>query len=230
MSVIDDSKTLTKLLIENKLEEKNVAPFIDTLVDTLATLTTERRDKLAYLYEKSLAQIIQDDIETLFVWMMDTSPEIAEADSTRLKATLFAAIDKEPYFKNAKAESYSAAIDANSDNLLLLEGKPSMIDIMPPRVTWRVVDEYATISRTLVDIEVLGNAQLAQAAGAAYAKYGRAISEKTDLIYKVRAAGIQWAYRYMLKQPELAQKFAAYAKQKLTELEALISPLPSTSR
>lgn len=74
MSVIDDSNTLTKLLIENKLEESHVVPFIDTLVDTLATLTIERKDKLGFLYEKSLVQIMKDDIETLFVWIMNTSP------------------------------------------------------------------------------------------------------------------------------------------------------------
>jgi aminoglycoside phosphotransferase family enzyme len=222
MSVIDDSKTLTKLLIENRLEEKDVAPFIDTLIDTLATLTIERKNKLGFLYEKSLVQIIKDDIETLFVWMMDTSPKIPQGDSEHLKNTLFAAIDAEPYFKVAKPEEYSAAIDANSDNLLLLEGKPSMIDIMPPRVTWRVVDEYATISRTMVDIEVLGNEALTRAAQDAYAAYGRTISEQTRLIYAVRAAGIQWAYRYMLSQPELAEKYAAYTKQKLAELEALL--------
>ncbi len=220
MSLIDDSLTLTKLLSGGLLKLEHVRPFISTIVDTLATLTIERRNKLSFLYEKPLNQIVKEDIENLYVWMLDTAPRIPKEHSERLKSVLFKAIDVEPYFKNAGKEQYRAAIDANSDNLLWLDGSPSMIDIMPPRVSWRIVDEYATVSRTIVDIEVLGTSALAEIARASYASFGRELPPTAKLVYEVRAAGIQWAYRHMLNQEELAEKFGIYTLKKLAELEA----------
>lgn len=222
MSKIDDSQTLTKLLLNNQLNKDNAASFIDALVDTLAVLTKERKNQLASLFEKGLYSIMQENTKSLHDWMLGVPDRVPKEDSDAVAAILSKGLEKEPYFKTIANTDLSAAIDNNCDNLLLLNGKPSFIDIMPPMVVWRVVDEYATISRAIVDIEVLGTEELGDAARAAYAKYQRDIPTTARLMHELRAACIQWPYRYMLKQDEVAAKFGEYAKKKMAELQALL--------
>ena len=93
---------------------------------------------------------------------------------------------------------------------------------MSPMFVWRVVDEHATVSRTIVDLQVLGNGELGDTARAAYAKYQRDIPPTARLMHELRAACIQWPYRYMLKQDSMAVKFGAYAQKKMVELEILL--------
>ena len=221
MSKIDDSKTLAKLLVNKKLTKEQAVSFIETLVDTLATLTKERKDQLDDLFKKGLKGIMREDIKSLHSWMISQAPQVPKEDSDAVLELLMKTLEKEPYFTGV-GSVLSAAIDNNCDNLILVNGKPSFIDIMPPMYIWRVVDEYATISRTIVDIEVLGGKELGEVARAAYAKYQRDIPPAVRLVHELRAAGIQWPYRYMLKQDDAAAKFGAYAKQKMQELKALL--------
>ena len=160
MSTIDDSQTLTHLLIAERLNSEDPTLLVDALIDTLTTLTRERRTQLEHLFSKGLYQIMREDIESLHTWMYGAQPHISKEQTDSLSALLLEAIEKESYFKNASIDSLTVAIDNNSDNLLLLNGKPSFIDIMPPMVIWRVADQYATISRTIVDCEILGNTKL----------------------------------------------------------------------
>jgi aminoglycoside phosphotransferase family enzyme len=222
MSKIDDTQTLTKLLLTKKLSENHVVAFIDSLVDTLKTLTRERREKMNDLYEKGLLDIMRENTKSLEDWMHTQESKVQREDTAMVYSTLSKALERELYFKNIHIDELSAAIDNNSDNLILLNGKPSFIDIMPPMVVWRVVDEYATVARLIVDIEVLGTKELGDCARAAYAKYRRKIPLVVTLMHEIRAAAIQWPYRYMLGQDDIAERFASYTRKKETELRALL--------
>ena len=222
MSRIDDSQLLTKLLLDGKLTEKQVVLFIDALIDVLRILTAERKGHLAHLFNKGLPQIMCEDIQTFNTWMRERETHIKKEDSDALIAILEKALAQEPYFTEATRGLLSAAIDNNSDNLLLLNHKPSFIDIMPPMEIWRVVDEYATIARTIVDIEVLGESKLGEVARERYKKYNRDIPPRAKLVHELRGAGIQWSYRHALGQHDIAERFGNYTKAKMEELEALL--------
>ncbi len=223
MSRIDDSKTLTKLLSNASLRPELTAQFVDALVDILGVLTKERSAQLKHLFDKGLYAIMQEDIKSLRSWLYDSSEHIPKQTTDEIIEVLLRAFEKEPYFTSIDTLQLSAAIDNNSDNMLLVDGRPSFIDIMPPMDIWRVVDEYATISRLFVDIEVLGNKKLGDVARAAYAKYQRDIPPVACLMHELRAACIQWPYRYMLKQDDVAKKFGEYAQKKMAELETALS-------
>ncbi len=220
MSRIDDTQSLTKLLIDNTLTPAQVKQFIDVLVDTLAVLTRERRERLGHLFKKGLLQIMTEDVESMHLWLYDAQPYVTKKEADDIAGILRRAVAQEAYF--ASATELGAAIDNNSDNLLLVDGHASFIDIMPPMVIWRVVDEYATIARTIVDIEVLGNHNLSAAARTAYAHYGRTLPPVAALVHEIRGACIPWSYRHNLNQNETAEKFGSYAKEKVQELKNLL--------
>lgn len=218
MLVIDDSRTLTKLLLAGEYTPAYASECIRSLVDVLRELTRTQRPLLPALFKKHLSVIMKEDIGNLHEWMSHTK-EIGHNETERFATALYGAIESEPYFVDASPEAYSAAIDANSDNLIVLNEKPSMIDILPPRESWRVVDEYATVARPIVDMEVHGAGEAARAAREAYVALASPLPERACIVHEARAAGIQWAYRYMLKQPELAEKYATHAMKLAGQLE-----------
>jgi aminoglycoside phosphotransferase family enzyme len=218
MSKIDDSKTLTKILLNGELTDTLAVDFIDSQVDTLATLTRERRQKLNHLFQRGLLEIMKDNTQSLFDWML-TEPKVSREDAETVKTLLMEGLEREIYFKSFSISDLSAAFDNNCDNLIVVNDKPSFIDILSPMEVWRVVDEYATISRTIVDIEVLQGEQVGLIARNTYSKYGRNIPKVAMLMHELRAAAIQWPYRYMIKQDDLAIKFGVYTKNKMQELK-----------
>lgn len=219
MSRIDDSFLLTKILQRGELTADQAEGFVVSLVDTLATLTRERRSKLDHLFQRGLYSIMVENTKSLHDWML--SEEQFDTNVAQdIADTLYEGLEKIPYFKEYPNEELSAAIDVNCDNLILLDGKPSYIDILSPMEVWRVVDEYASIARPITHIEAIQGLEMGKVARDAYAKFGRNIPKAAMLMHEVRGSAIQWPYRYMLGQPDLAKKFEKYTLQKLEELKA----------
>ena len=222
MSRIDDTQTLTKLATAGQLSPSHVAQFIDALVDTLCVLTKERHEHLEHLFKKGLLQIMREDIESMHKWLYTAQPYVIKKEADDIADLLRQGVEIEPYFSSSLTP-VGAAIDNNSDNLLLLEGRASFIDIMPPMAIWRVVDEYATIARTIVDIEVLSGTELGEEARAAYAKRARKVPKIAQLVHEIRGGCIQWSYRHNLNQHELAQKFKESVFKKTSELKMVLN-------
>lgn len=222
MSRIDDSKTFTKLLINNQLTKSDIEGFVEALVATVRTLTRERRDQLDFLFHKGLLEIMRENTKSLHDWMLSQAPRVPKDDCDTVYELLTRVLESEVYFKDIQPTELSCAIDNNCDNLILLNGKPSFIDIMPPMVVWRVVDEYATVSRLIVDVEALAGPELGEVARATYARYGDVLPPAVRLMHEIRAAGIQWPYRYMLGQDAVAERFGVYTKKKIEELRGLL--------
>lgn len=218
MSKIDDEQTLTKLLKRGEITTNHTKDFIASLVDTLAMLTRERRQKLDHLFQRGLYNIMVDNTQSLYDWMV-SEKSFDETIAKEIFDTLSKSLEAVPYFKELPIEHLSAAFDNNCDNLILLNGKPSYIDILSPMEVWRVVDEYATVSRTIVDIEVIQSRELGKIARDAYSSYKRDLPKIAMLSHELRAAAIQWPYRYMINQPDLAEKYGEYTKEKLKELK-----------
>lgn len=219
MTRIDDTHSLTKLALSGALTAKHVEQFIDALVDILDVLTRERRSDLAYLFDKGLQTIMLEDLVSMREWLYDAGPYITKKEADYIVDTLRRATEQEPYFESG---ILCASIDSNSDNLLLLDGRASFIDIMPPMPIWRVVDEYATVARTVVDVEVLAGKELGNVARAAYSTYGRDVPPIARLVHEIRGACIQWSYRYSLNQPNIATLFGHATKTKSAELQRLL--------
>ncbi|HEY4517769.1 MAG TPA: hypothetical protein VJI74_02675, partial [Candidatus Paceibacterota bacterium] len=204
------------------LKKNQVEPFIDALVDTMRTLTKERRDQLEHLFQKGHPYNAREDIEDFRRFMSAADQFIGKREQSSFIALLKRALTQERYFATTASEKLSIVIDSNSDNLLLLDGKPSFIDILPPMEIWRVVDEYAAIARTIVDIEVHGGKKLGKVARKVYKKHDIGVPPRAKLIHELRAAGIQWSYRHTLNQHEIAEKFGDFVRLKMKELEMLL--------
>ena len=126
---------------------------------------------------------------------------------------------KEPYFTPYDPNLLSIQADNNCDNFLFLDGKPHLIDSMPPKEVWRVFDEAAIIARTAVDAYVLGTEKLGDAVYTAYEKYRTGITPSARILYEINAGMIQWPYRHMIGQHEVAEKFRAHVLKRLDELQ-----------
>ena len=105
--------------------------------------------------------------------------------------------------------------DNNCDNVLYIDDTPQLIDSMPPKEEWRVFDEAAIIARTATDAYVLGNEDLGNAV---YDTYDRKVSNSVRALYEINAGLIQWPYRHMLGQHEIALEYRAHVLKRLNEL------------
>jgi aminoglycoside phosphotransferase family enzyme len=217
MKKIDDTQTLTKLLLRKEITVELAQAFIVRQVSVLKELTIQRREKLDYLFQRSLSTIMKDNTQSLFDWMSTVS-DIDRGYVEEIRQLLSQAITTDDYFNKEDRYQLSAAFDNNCDNLLVIAGTPCFIDILSPMETWRVVDEYATISRTIVDLEVLHSLGLGQVARKTYSRYSGDISRVAMLAHELRAAAIQWPYRYMINQEDVAVLYGKYTMSKMVEL------------
>lgn len=111
------------------------------------------------------------------------------------------------------------AIDANCDNILILTNKIGFLDILPPKENWRVADKFFTICRVTTDVAALLGREKANIMYEAYKNFAGLPSENVKIIYEIRSALIQAAYRYALEQPNLAQKYLQFMDQRLRDLK-----------
>lgn len=224
MNKIDGSATFTKLLAENKLSLEDTRQMSIELIELLRVLTDKKLKDFRHLTGMGWRQLWKEDTtDSLRPWLDMVNEHIPKAEAGRVMNTLEDASVKEKYFTNYDENLFAVVIDNNCDNLLFLDGKPSFIDIMPPKEGWRIADEFSTVVRTAVDAYVIGGSKHGNAVYETYRKYRADAPENVKLIYEVRAALIQWPYRHMLGQHDLAEKFKDYVLPKIEQLKTLHS-------
>jgi len=210
MRRIDASNDLTNLLPAGKLRPIDMSTIALSIVRILSKLSHKKKKLLTkYSYHEY--------IEDLDAWIKNLHPHIPLNQSREIISKLSKIAHEEPYFKK-NAKKFSIAIDSNSDNLLFIDGKPSYIDIMPPKKEWRVSDPQFCITRLSVDAEVLGNKILAQRVHTVREKAHGKLPKKALLAYQLHAASIQWAYRTELKQSGLAKKYRTFILDLLSKI------------
>ncbi len=219
MAKIDSSKNLTNLFSSDKVTTINMEEMIHFLVEKLRSLTKERKVKLKHLFDLGWYKLQSDDLEDLRQWVYMAPDKISKKDTDIMIDLLKEKSSKEPYFTNYNPSFLSVAIDNNCDNLLIINGKPSLIDTMTPKDNWKVSDEYFNVVRVAVDAYVLGNKELGDTVYQTYYKYRPEPSRATTLINEIRSSLIQWSYRHSLGQHEMAEKYKIFTLLKLKELK-----------
>ena len=149
------------------------------------------------------------------------SNHIPKETADEIVSLLYNKAENEDYFINHNPALLSAVIDNNCDNLLLFNDNPSFLDIMPPKQEWKVSDKYFNIMRTAVDAYALGSKELGNAVLRTYGKYQAEPPINVALIYEIRSALIQWAYRHLINQHNIAQKYKNFTLVKVEELRSL---------
>jgi len=222
MSKIDDSTILTKTLLRGLVSVDQIEHMTRTLVHKLRLLTIERKEKLKSQFSQTLQDIQRRYIEDLRAWAILADPYVDTQETDKILDLVTKAVEKEEYFKSGSESKLSVVIDTNSDNLLFVEGKPSFIDIMPPKQDWKVTDEYFPISRLAMDAYVLGSTELGDAVHRVYSTFRPAPPPMVRLIYDIETALIQWPYRHMLDDHETAERYKQFLLPTVEELKALL--------
>lgn len=218
MSKIDDSTILTKALQKGRVSKEEITQMTTTMVHKVRLLTSERKDKLKQYLSQTVQDIQHTYIQDLRKWAALAEPQVNKKEVEAILDIVLLAVDHEPYFVENSQDKLAATIDANCDNLLFVDNKPSFIDIMPPKNDWQVMDEYLTICRLATDAEVLGNAELAETVRATYTHFREAPPPVARLVYEIETGLIQWPYRHMIGQSELAERFKLFTLKKVGEL------------
>lgn len=210
MHRVDGEQTLTKRLIAGAVTEDTMKRLVETLVQSLRRITVGHREKLQPLFLRGLLNVHIDSLEDLrhFAYLADA--HIPRSDADAVVNTLIERSTKSEYFLNEHEHRFSAAIDNNPDNVLIIDGDIRFIDVMPPKESWRVADEYLTIVRNAVDAYVLGRDEIGDAVYEAYRYYSLPIPETVTLIYEIRAAMIQRVYRHILGQHDIAGMYREF--------------------
>lgn len=224
MRKIDSSATFTRLLEENTLTPEDTKRMSIELIELLRVLTDKKLKDFRHLTKMGWRQLWKEDTtDSLRPWLDMANDHIPKQEAERIMDILEDASEKEKYFTHYDGNLFAVVIDNNCDNLLFLDGKPSFIDIMPPKEGWRVADEFSTVIRTAVDAYVIGGPEHGKMVYDTYRQYREEPPENVTLIYEVRAALIQWPYRHILGQHDLAEKFKGYVLPRIEKLKKIYS-------
>lgn len=219
MNKIDGSATLTKLLGENKLSIEDTKRATVKLIELLRLLTSKKINDFKHLTDTGWRELWQKEtIDSCRSWLEMASEYILKSEIQRIIAVFEAASNREKYFTHYDPNRFAIVADNNCDNFIFLNGQPSFLDIMPPKEGWRIADEYAVVARTAVDAHVLGGSEHGQAVYSVYRNYRADAPESVKLLYEIRAALIQWPYRHISGQHELAEKYKQFVLPKLNTL------------
>ena len=217
MKNIDTSSNLTRILPSGSINQKKISAIAYAIVEKLEHLTREKRDSLSNIFERSYVDLRIQSLKDLDAWLSELRTDISDDVRSRAIQRLTQTVLNDPYFKEFTSDDYRVAKDTNSDNILWLDGKPSFIDIMPPNEHWRVNDPHFALIRTAVDARVLGNESLEKSVHEARERSYGTIPVHIVEAYALHGALIQWAYRLMLGQRDIAKKYGAYVSRKLKE-------------
>lgn len=219
MARVDNSFALTALLKRGAVSPEDTKKIVLALHEKSSSVNKKAPEMLQGLLDLNFLDLMKRSIEDLRQWMYLGAPYLKKPQTNDIVELLTAALDTEKYFD---VHPITAAIDVNCDNIYIIDGTPTFLDIMAPKRDWRVDDGWCSIARCAVDASVLGDPELGEAVYEAYRPLGKPIPPKALLIHEIRGACIQWPYRYLIKEPADAEKFGTYAKQKMRELENLL--------
>lgn len=219
MNKIDGSATLTNLLGENKLLIEDTKRATVKLIKLLRLLTSKKIHDFKHLTDMGWLKLWQKEtVDSCRSWLEMAGEYIPHAENKRIMDIFENASNRENYFTRHDLSCFTIVADNNCDNFVFLNGQPSFLDIMPPKDGWRIADEYAVVARTAVDAHVLGGSEHGQAVYDVYRNYRADAPESVKLLYEIRAALIQWPYRHISGQHELAEKYKQFVLPKINAL------------
>lgn len=219
MKKIDSSQNLTNLFNKGKVSEEDITHLIKIMVVKIRELTREKQEKLKDIFSLGWQELIIQDIEDLREWMYLAAEHISKEKTNEYIDFIKKVAASNVYLKECDNTKLVVSIDNNPDNVLILNGTPSFIDIMPPKPNWKVCEEFYNVTRTAVDCFVLGGESFGQTAYNAYREFGEEPKEIAKLLYEIRSSLIQWPLRHILGQHDLAEKYKKFTLSKIGLLE-----------
>jgi aminoglycoside phosphotransferase family enzyme len=219
MAVIDGTKHLAFLLERGEVSPEILSEIADTVLTKQRELTAARRDSFVEFFEQSLEQLLLADWENMRQWLHLAEAHIPKSQTDALVDEMQRRVSTDPYFKLKDAPDVQINIDSNCDNILVLDGKPAFIDVMPPLPRWRVNMEGFVMARIATDAHVLGTESLGASVWDAFEKnLTYEFNPHAKLLCEVRAGCVQWAYRHMLGEHERAAKYRMFTMDKFDEI------------
>lgn len=214
----DDTRSFARELEADNVSEAEVEVLTGQLVQASRHLTNQMQD--------GLQDIICVGWQSLFlngIRDMDSYFEKAEGiNTTEIKEMLqatFRLAGSCRHISEAGTPSLRAAIASQPENVLYYRQQPLLIDSMFPKRQWRVVDAQHNVARLALFLNVLGHPRLGEHAYNVYFSLtDDRISQEALLLYELRNALWQYAYRHIYKEFEAAAKFRDYSVRLLKQL------------
>lgn len=217
MEKLKGNKNFINCVEENNLSSEILKNFSKNLFENQRKITDLKNNELSGFLSEDLKKIEIREIEDLKNWCYMAEENLPRETTDEFAKKLFQVLETPDYLNWRKAARKSACIDGNGDNFIFQDGEIIFIDILPPKMDWRVKDEIFNLSRAVADIRALGeNKSLADEIYKNYEEMaGVRVPEKIKMLYETRGALIQAAYRYILNQPKRAERYLNFAEATL---------------
>ncbi len=219
MKTTEADQTMTVLAENGQLGSNMLEMAVQKMIPRARTITEKRRDVLAPFLNLSLKDTLQQELQDLREWAYMGHEFISHAETDQIIDTTLKASLPISYFNDDQATKM-ASIDGNPDNVLILRsGEVKLIDIMPPKLNWRVADEFFNICRYGAEVSIFMGEEAAKPLYETYFKMiGKRLPDEVRRIYELRAAFIQVPYRFVIGQKARAEKSLAFVKKRLAEI------------
>jgi aminoglycoside phosphotransferase family enzyme len=220
MKRIDDSKTLLNLSARMPLSKDELVKITETMFERVAKLTEIKKTDLQDLFNTPYLKLDLQNLETSRNWLYMSPDYIPKADADHIIDTLKNFISGHPFFTKYDGSGYQASIDNHTGNIIFDKGHIDFIDSMPPMRIWKIQTNIYTVSRPATDIEVLLGKEYSDKMYETLERIRNIkIAPEIRAYYQTVAALIQAPYLKILKEDVLADKFLAFAKEKIKELK-----------
>lgn len=214
MKKFDDNKNLTNLLLNKNISKNELTIIAKEMVLRLKKLTELKKEKYKNYFNKKLLDIQLEDLESDRNLLYLIRDNISKEKTDKIINAARRASEQNSYYRDYDSKRLSILIDNHADNIILLNGEPQFIDVLPPKESWRVGDINFVICRLATDAAVLGSEELADVV---YANCGP-MPEKIRFIYEIRSALIQaWCF-YSVSKPDIAQNYLKFAEKRALDL------------
>jgi aminoglycoside phosphotransferase family enzyme len=215
MRKIDASHNLLSLITSGTLKESHLTQYATILIDRLSSLTQTRSRPLMNFFERGHRHVREEILGTSS-WAYTATPHLEKKDVDAAHARLSDALSTHPYFNTEIP--LSIVIDSNPENIVIVDGNMTFLDVMPPKDSWRVHDPYFALCRTSADISALCDTKMAEILHQSYASQRQIPPREVRDAYEIAATLIQVPYRVMLGQHDLARAYARFLKSRLAKV------------
>lgn len=215
MKKFDDDKNLTNLLLTKNISDKDIKNITVKTVNRLGELTKDKRNNLSYNFNQKLIDIHFADLESDRNLLYLIPDFIKKEKADEIFDSLMKASASNQYFLNFDSNDFSLLIDNHADNIVFFNNEVNLIDVLPPKESWRVGSIDFNICRLATDIAVLFDYDKADLV---YKAHNKDIPEDVKKIYEARSALIQmWCFN-SVKKPDIAKKYLDFAEGRISLL------------
>lgn len=211
MRKFDDNNSLTNLLIKNQIQEDDLLKISKEMELRINELTDNKKEKLLHIL-KSNPDIFTDGFESDRN-LLYTIPSFISKEKTDKIIDFIKAYGSHEYFKNYNHNNLRASIDNHADNIVILDGKVELIDILPPKESWRIGDPNFLTSRLFTDVAVLNSEDKAMAI-----YKNNTMPKEIRTVYEIRSALIQMWCFFTMNNLEYANKYLDFAQKRILML------------